>query len=507
VRVTRKLKSARQALTSAEARRRAREAAPSVLRRLWSFAFSLILVLAILVVWNVAQNLESQRGRLWGELLFVVLVIWFALVVLSSLAARTIRRVGRLKWLRIYPISRPEALVWAGVTVVTVPLAVLFRLGSVVVLGVSLGLAALALLFLRRRTGWIGRLPYFSASIVASLALVAAAWIWRAPGLENVSPAPATPAVSGAESLARHFRPLLFLDSTETFPPVNIEAATMHGCTQGLGAEHCDNPVNPSDPLDEFDYVTLPGTKLEPGEKPGGPTSAYYHHVVEDQGKVYIDYWWYFARNPAPVARGALCGQALRWLSEACAEHPADWEGITLVLVPCRVGGPTPECFAAKSRSFRVLEARYAQHEKVVKYPWRMLQNRWREPGYAAWYGGAGQRPLVFVALHSHASYAGQCGRCDQIVHPSFKERRNGRLHWTNNTEDGCGTDCLKALPVDESGAPAQWNAFPGRWGTQQCILFGSYCDVQRAPRAPSFQDRYRELECPPELCLTSEGL
>jgi hypothetical protein len=294
------------------------------------------------------------------------------------------------------------------------------------------------------------------------------------------------------------------MDSSEPLEPVDIEDAQVHGCSYGIGARECDNPVEPTESLDAFDYVKVTDTELRPGENPGGPDSAYYHHVVKKGVNVLIDYWWYFAHNPAPVARNVLCGQALRWLGEACAEHPADWEGMTLVLVPCRPQRRGPACTWTDAGHFRIEEARYAQHRKVVAYPWDLLQKRWRTKGFKDWFRGAGNHPLVFVALSSHASYAAPCVRCPQIVDPRWKERHNGRFRWTNNDDDGCA-DCLKPLPTTRGGAPASWNAFPGPWGAQHCILFGSYCDYQAPPKAPSFQPRYQQLDCVPANCIRAK--
>jgi hypothetical protein len=501
--IPQRLQSATQALRAAGAATLQELGTPSVRRRVWSFVFSLVFVLLILIAWNLAQNIDNRRLRLWGEFLFVILVIWLALVVLSGLGAKWIRRVRLLRCMRIHPLTRPEALVWAGVTIATVPLLWLFHWDSVVVFVAALCLAALLLVVLRRRSIRARRLPYYVVPLTASLILGAAAWWWEAPELETVTLAQPTRVVPSADSVASSFRPLLFFDTGEAFEPADIADSTVHGCSQGIGAEECNNPVDPAGPLDEFDYVTVEGTELRPNEKPGGPDSAYYHHVVRNGDTVYIDYWWYFARNPAPVARGILCGQALRWLSVACAEHPADWEGITLVLVSCPPRS-SQRCVTTAAGSFRVVDARYAQHEKVVTYSWELLQRRWRAEGYADWFKDAGHRPLVFVALNSHASYAGACAKCDQIAHPAFKERRNGKVPWQNNFED-CGDDCLKPVPVGASGEPVGWNAFRGRWGTRHCILFGSYCDIQQAPRAPSFQSRYRRLDCPPTFCMKSK--
>ena len=63
-------------------------------------------------------------------------------------------------------------------------------------------------------------------------------------------------------------------------------------------------------------------------------------------------------------------------------------------------------------------------------------------------------------------------------------------MPWVYN--DVCD-GCVLALPLTTEGEPALWNAFPGRWGAQSCILAGAYCDLSGAPKGPSFQERYRD--------------
>ena len=98
-----------------------------------------------------------------------------------------------------------------------------------------------------------------------------------------------------------------------------------------------------------------------------------------------------------------------------------------------------------------------------------------------------GERALAFVAFNSHASYPTACPpRCLNSDH------YNGRLAWGNNTST-CTDHCLALLPTTKDGAPASWNAFPGHWGKQTCILLGAYCDRGPAPRAPAYQSRYKQ--------------
>ena len=54
----------------------------------------------------------------------------------------------------------------------------------------------------------------------------------------------------------------------------------------------------------------------------------------------------------------------------------------------------------------------------------------------------------MFVARHSHASYPRPCDTvCLQEVRKYLRERRNGKVEWTNNGP-ACGEECLKPLPL-----------------------------------------------------------
>jgi hypothetical protein len=111
--------------------------------------------------------------------------------------------------------------------------------------------------------------------------------------------------------------------------------------------------------------------------------------------------------------------------------------------------------------------------------------------------------------LNSHASYPFSCSRdCEQdetlFGWHLTESRHDGGLWWQWNREDREGCEgCLKPLPLTRSGKPATWNAFPRRWGTQKCILAGTYCDTTGAPESPSKQRRYTDpAYTGPWLCL-----
>src|SRR6185312_11290571 len=103
------------------------------------------------------------------------------------------------------------------------------------------------------------------------------------------------------------------------------------------------------------------------------------------------------------------------------------------------------------------------------------------------------QRPLVFPASGTHASYpfpcrAGGGGKCrirevpgvsgsKEIVDNGF----DGARAWPGNA-DGCLPACLTPFPTrDEGRTPASWNAFAGHWGTADCVL-GIVCAESDPP-------------------------
>ena len=119
---------------------------------------------------------------------------------------------------------------------------------------------------------------------------------------------------------------------------------------------------------------------------------------------------------------------------------------------------------------------------------------------------GAGPHTIAFVARNSHASYPGPCfGSCEQTTRDLPEAVHNGGVPWVHNED--C-SECVKRLPLTAASEPALWNAFPGLWGEQHCILAGAYCDLSGAPKGPSFQTRYQEPDAElDEICLDGRQL
>jgi hypothetical protein len=469
--------------TLADRCRRAFKEPPSIARQLGALLLLLFFALLVLVALNWVE-----RREIWGELVFALIILWLGLVALTQLSDERLE-----KRLRVPPLPGWQAAIWAVVTVLALPIAIVYWPWGFLLFAAP----ALVVYGLVRRMILV---PLWLAALLGlGMLLVGVVISSKLATPNDMSPAAATPAVADSEELAWRFRPLLFFDDDEEFIPLDIEDAASTGNLIGwkqalLGPESDD--VDETTDFRDFSYVEVDDEPLRRGQAAGGADSAYYFHAVEPSpgGRVYLDYWWFHAQNPSPFGGDLFCGSALRWLWLACAEHPADWEGITVVLERCSATKTTSSsgCVVTPSKPVRVVEVHYAQHDKVLSYSWEELEGWWEEDALGHWWSQSLGRPLVFVALKSHASYPRPCNvKCKQEVRSYLRERRNGGKEWTNNGSS-CRDECLKPLPVTAEGAPDSWNAFSGPWGTQKCLFNGIFCDVHPAPRAPSFQTRYR---------------
>jgi hypothetical protein len=469
-------------------------------------------LILLALVGLVLLNLSLRAWGLWGDLAFAVVVTTIVLWVLVQTTRPLLRR-GTFR-------AFPRAFAAAVTALVGVPIAVVTSpAGAILLAAPFLGWLVLLLVRLRgeirRRASqpWPQALAYVRPprlwpAALAGVALVLVFVALRPP----LSPADTVPrAVPAAQldeaqsELAEQFRPLLFFDAGEQRYPLDIEAAIADGriemCRRGVSGDACEDLESPAELDDSFAYLDV--SDAPPPRRGGDDRSAYYYHVVPgDQGRVSVDYWWFYSRNPSPVAGDVFCGPGFRTPPFTCQEHAGDWEGLTVLLEPCQTESET--CIEAGGVLREPVAVRHAQHNRVPEYPWSELEERWRNlprptsPTLAPVWdefvlrtaAAHGPHPLVFVARNSHASYPGPCFReCKQEGADLPEARFDGGQPWTHNAEcDGC----LKPLPVTAAGEPALWNAFSGPWGAQRCILGGAYCDLSAAPRGPSHQPRYR---------------
>jgi hypothetical protein len=208
--------------------------------------------------------------------------------------------------------------------------------------------------------------------------------------------------------------------------------------------------------------------------------------VREGRELLYLDYWWYLPYNPVNLGGGALCGAGLVIAGVTCQDHESDWEGVTVVV-------------DRSGRLPRPVAVQYAQHSSVVRYSWSLLREKWDgNEVVAERVGGLGDaplRPLVFVAVGTHASYPLPCrSHCRQFPDPGLPEEPHlGNLPWSGNDSSACGkSSCLQMLPTHVGGRePSLWNGYDGSWGELHCFLT-YYCDSGPPPKSPGNQGRYK---------------
>jgi hypothetical protein len=450
-------------------------------------------------------NFLLRSWGLWGDLAFALVVTTAALWVLTRVT-QPLRRKGKDVW------AFPRALAATTTALIGLPVAVVtWPIGPILLATPVLVWIAIVLARVLRRENPVREvlLPPMWPAALAGVALILLFVALRPP----LSPADTVPrAVPAAQieqadgEIAEVFRPILFFDMGERRYPLDIEDAIAERrismCRDGVRGDECVELETAAELDDSFEYLEVTDA---PGERRGGDDrSAYYYHVVEDGETVYVDYWWFYSRNPSPVADKVFCGPGLRTPPFTCQEHAGDWEGVTVVLEPC--AQESESCVDVGANLLEPIAVRYAQHERVRQYSWQELEARWRElprptsPALGPVWdefvlptaAEHGSRPLVFVARNSHASYAVAClASCKQQGRDLPEGRFDGGQPWTHNLGD-CD-QCLKPLPLTAGGDPALWNAFSGRWGEQSCILAGAYCDLSPAPRGPSNQKRYDE--------------
>jgi hypothetical protein len=448
----------------------ARLATPRNWRRLVAFLVLAVVGLLTLVLLDLVQN-----SGLWGDFVFAFLVT----SVVIALAGHAISDARWAHW-GVIPPTTLHAPFWAMFILLDVPLAIVSWWYGTVFLVVALALL------------WI-KLPGTRLAV----ALTTVAMLGFVGGLAALTgatqPSPSdTASLRNADTLAQRYRPLLFFDSQEQYTPVDVERAIklhrVRACHKTLVSDRCPQLGSASDINSDVEFLQVRASTLGPSDESGNGDSAIYYHAVarDNPPRVYLDYWWFFTENPEPVLSAILCHAGLHLGEITCFRHEADWEGMTVVLAPCDV---QPEvataCVPLGTRRLHLVGVAYAEHGgPAKKFAWAPLAAQWAAAGAPL----EGERPLVYVALNSHAAYPHPCPPGCGV-----EESNDGTVPWGDNG-DACtsgGHACVQELPLDSNGKPSSWNAFPGPWGAQHCILDGAYCDGGPAPRGPAMHGRY----------------
>ena len=313
----------------------------------------------------------------------------------------------------------------------------------------------------------------------------------------------------GALILARKFRPILRFDSDEPWRPLSVkrlfrEAGPGGGqhliCTRKADAkDECEKLTRLADlvrlgssasSLGLGRYLDLIGRRANgqdarapdlaacrqraPKDCDSGDGSAIYYNVTAANRRFYVDYWWFYRYNDFERVR--LITDCNRRVIVACGDHEGDWEGVTVVT------GDRPP--------YRLEYVGFASHSGVFRYPREQLET-------------SGERPVVYIAKGSHASYPRPCSGRDCRQQLKFgsvgrpEERYDGVKRWGRNRDEDCerGVRCLQPLPQIDLAPQSSWNAFAGLWGFR-CARIGRSCPMEKGPRSPSRQERYREPWC-----------
>jgi hypothetical protein len=159
---------------------------------------------------------------------------------------------------------------------------------------------------------------------------------------------------------------------------------------------------------------------------------------AEDGGK-WLQYWFFYLYN-----NKAFLGFGL---------HEGDWEMVQLRL----------------DAGDRPLSMAFAQHSHGQRCRWEMVERR-------------GERPVVYVARGSQASYASP-GRHSAPVVPDHADGRGPEI----------SRPTLEPLDDSEAG----WVGWPGRWGSSKARS----ALESNSPRGPAHQDKWSEPEAFHEEC------
>jgi hypothetical protein len=293
------------------------------------------------------------------------------------------------------------------------------------------------------------------------------------------------PRPRNAAALAYKHRPLLHFDREETYRPLDVDEffaelgpdyePSHDVCSEDPFGYDCAS-IRSAEDLDRLkdDPRAVIAIDANPAKDPPTPGRIYYHADAARDGRVHIDYWIFYRYNDSPKFSKYTCLSGLSVKDLTCFDHEGDWEGITVTLKP----DGEPESVA------------YAGHHWLHRFDWEDLEH----VGVIR-----GDRPRVWVAEGSHASYPAPCGK----VRRGTRVVQVGCDQPTTDVPDGdrsprddepwpCGKDCVRELPLTEDGRPTGWAAFAGYWGAPRCTVGTRLCTRSLGPDTPAYQDRYR---------------
>ena len=273
------------------------------------------------------------------------------------------------------------------------------------------------------------------------------------------------PAPSLRTLLARHV-PVLVLHPREQLRPVAVEGFLADSDLQkrsAAGWETIPGPLPAGGAVLRLDHRgcrAIDGPAATPcyvaAQAVHGTSPLVYGAAFRTPTRIALQYWLWYPFNPySPTVSSTALWQA----------HEGDWESVSVIL----------------DRSARPLLVGLSQHDAGRRREWARAPKR-------------GLRPLVYVALGSHANYftAGV-----HLFDPRVVERllieiiRQNRLPPVDRT--GNGPVVRPGLVRITASAPT-WMRFAGRFGEDQYLRApgGVPQPFGGGPRGPAFHDQWR---------------
>jgi hypothetical protein len=295
---------------------------------------------------------------------------------------------------------------------------------------------------------------------VVSRVLVALAALAMAGAGSAAGPSPQT-------LLARHL-PLVVLHPAERFQPVPVDGFLADSDIQQRQADGTWTVVPGPLPtaggpwrLDQRLCRTKDGIAAldcyDAADAAHGAAPTVYGAYFRRGDRIALQYWLFYPLNPysPEVPPNPLFAQV----------HEGDWELVTVIL----------------DRAGRPLEAGYSRHCSGARRAWAKVPKR-------------GQRPLVYVALGSHANYFRNGSfRLDKRCWPE-----QATIVFENYGKPlrdfvAAGATLSPRLVRVTAAAPA-WMRFPGSWGEDQLIFFPQATFTYgQGPTGPAFKPVWKD--------------
>jgi hypothetical protein len=182
--------------------------------------------------------------------------------------------------------------------------------------------------------------------------------------------------------------------------------------------------------------------------RPGYANHMYGHGVVDSAGDLWLQYWFFYFYNDYNLI-GSFLHAGL---------HEGDWE-----MIQVRLRDDTPDL------------AVYCRHAGAGKRDWSRVE---KLPGT--------ERPVVYVARGSHASY--------------FERGTRWTGHWFDHADGKRRSPELHLDVVDDRDERWQWVRWPGSWGDTEAS--GANPLDSSSPRGPAAHSQWDD---PPSLIERAE--